>query len=413
MNSKYDKTLKYRNDYLPENYNQQFTCWDCKQTKNRKNFPYRKQYAYNKEKRCKLCNYNATKKLRIQHSQGQIIQYLLTSAKGMAKKREKRNRKCLFKITEKDIKDLIKKQNNKCIYTGREFKWVYKDPNKPSIDRIDSSKGYIKENIQLVIFKANQAKSTMTNAEFISFINEIYYNVNPLKEINSIENKLMNTKQIDNKDDDNYLYIGKHKNPLNLIKIGTTNQPFNENNEYVYINTYHTVNAKIIYDFLENLLKSYQFDNTEWFNLTYEQTKHAVEGAIHMFDTLQINKNIDNLIKLFKHIKKLNIEEIASQNEETTTDKKVTINEEIASQTTTNKEVNTCLDCDEVIAKCSYRCRSCAAKESNKPRLKVKNRPSLEQLEEDLRTLPYTQVGVKYGVSDNSIRKWLKQYRQN
>lgn len=68
MNSKYDKTLKYRNDYLPENYNQQFTCWDCKQTKNRKNFPYRKQYAYNKEKRCKLCNYNATKKLRIQHS---------------------------------------------------------------------------------------------------------------------------------------------------------------------------------------------------------------------------------------------------------------------------------------------------------------------------------------------------------
>jgi hypothetical protein len=56
MERKYEMSKKYRADYFPENYDQQLTCWDCGETKNRKLFPYRKQYKYNKEKRCKQCN---------------------------------------------------------------------------------------------------------------------------------------------------------------------------------------------------------------------------------------------------------------------------------------------------------------------------------------------------------------------
>ena len=40
-------------------------------------------------------------------------------------------------------------------------------------------------------------------------------------------------------------------------------------------------------------------------------------------------------------------------------------------------------------------------------------RPSLDQLLIDIKTMPYTKVGIKYGVSDNAIRKWLKAYGIN
>ena len=76
-----------------------------------------------------------------------------------------------------------------------------------------------------------------------------------------------------------------------------------------------------------------------------------------------------------------------------------------------NKQPTTCTDCNKKITKGSTRCASCASKKFNKR--KVKNRPSLETLLEDLKTLPYTKVGLKYGVSDNCIRKWIKQYQKN
>lgn len=44
----------------------------------------------------------------------------------------------------------------------------------------------------------------------------------------------------------------------------------------------------------------------------------------------------------------------------------------------------------------------------NIKRRKIKNRPSTEQLMKDIEKTNYTQTGKKYGVSDNTIRKWLK-----
>jgi hypothetical protein len=42
-----------------------------------------------------------------------------------------------------------------------------------------------------------------------------------------------------------------------------------------------------------------------------------------------------------------------------------------------------------------------------KPKRKVDNRPSQEQLLKDISDFGYTGTGRKYGVSDNSIRKWI------
>jgi hypothetical protein len=37
-------------------------------------------------------------------------------------------------------------------------------------------------------------------------------------------------------------------------------------------------------------------------------------------------------------------------------------------------------------------------------------KPERDQLKEDIRTLPMVQVGKKYFVSDNAVRKWCKTY---
>ncbi len=40
-----------------------------------------------------------------------------------------------------------------------------------------------------------------------------------------------------------------------------------------------------------------------------------------------------------------------------------------------------------------------------------KDRPTLSQLQKDLETQSYVQVGKKYGVSDNCIRKWIHKFK--
>ena len=56
----------------------------------------------------------------------------------------------------------------RCPYLG-----VVLDPKDkqlaPSLDRIDSSKGYVKGNIRVISFKANRMKSNATEAELVAF----------------------------------------------------------------------------------------------------------------------------------------------------------------------------------------------------------------------------------------------------
>lgn len=69
-----------------------------------------------------------------------------------------------------------------------------------------------------------------------------------------------------------------------------------------------------------------------------------------------------------------------------------------------DKSCTMCVDCGVSISHTSKRCVKCA----NNIRRKVKNRPSPDELKILLMENTFVYVGELYGVSDNTIRKWLK-----
>ena len=64
--------------------------------------------------------------------------------------------------------------------------------------------------------------------------------------------------------------------------------------------------------------------------------------------------------------------------------------------------------CGEIISIKSKICFECYSIEERK----VKNRPDLNTLVNDVEKLGYTGTGRKYGVSDNCIRKWINRYNK-
>lgn len=69
--------------------------------------------------------------------------------------------------------------------------------------------------------------------------------------------------------------------------------------------------------------------------------------------------------------------------------------------------INKCLICGKEFI-LSHNNKYCSAKCRQLDSRKVKNRPSKEELLKLLDTNSYCAVGKIYGVSDNTIRKWLK-----
>ena len=78
-----------------------------------------------------------------------------------------------FKISKKYIEDLFYEQDGKCALTGLDLILAHAHTEKhlrtASIDRIDSSLGYIKGNIQWVHKTVNKMKLNIKQDEFIDF----------------------------------------------------------------------------------------------------------------------------------------------------------------------------------------------------------------------------------------------------
>ena len=79
-------------------------------------------------------------------------------------------------IDSEYIKHLLKVSGGKCPLTGKKFIIESNHPDNFSVDRIDSRKGYVRDNVWLVTDWANKAKSNLSLEDFLSNCNHIRNN---------------------------------------------------------------------------------------------------------------------------------------------------------------------------------------------------------------------------------------------
>lgn len=70
-----------------------------------------------------------------------------------------------------------------------------------------------------------------------------------------------------------------------------------------------------------------------------------------------------------------------------------------------------CINCGKLIKQNkSCQCYICHRKTEKLDRRKVVNRPTLQEIQEMLTRMSWSEIGRKYGVSCNAVRKWVKSY---
>lgn len=65
---------------------------------------------------------------------------------------------------------ILHKQDARCAITGLEMTHKFGELDAASIDRVDSTKGYVPENVQLVCKAINLGKNTSSNEAMLTFI---------------------------------------------------------------------------------------------------------------------------------------------------------------------------------------------------------------------------------------------------
>lgn len=83
-----------------------------------------------------------------------------------------------FCITQQDLEDLWNKQNKRCFYTKESMTFVKGEPNKVSVDRLDSTLGYEISNIVLCCSRVNLMKGSLSLQEFRKFIRLLEAHIN-------------------------------------------------------------------------------------------------------------------------------------------------------------------------------------------------------------------------------------------
>ncbi len=71
------------------------------------------------------------------------------------------------------------------------------------------------------------------------------------------------------------------------------------------------------------------------------------------------------------------------------------------------KEIRYCKVCKDTL---QYKEKTYCSRKCSEEGTRKHERPSKEQLEQDIKDMSFLAIGRKYGVSDNAIRKWAKRY---
>lgn len=132
--------------------------------------------------KCKYCgdtneaNFNKSNKSVCKSCQKKILESSNDIASNLLR-RSKNNSKTLkidYELDLEFIQDMLEKQNYKCCYSGVKFKSSFNDKYYyPTIDRIDSRKGYTKDNVCICTFVVNRMKNDLDLYDFKDLISKI------------------------------------------------------------------------------------------------------------------------------------------------------------------------------------------------------------------------------------------------
>ena len=91
-----------------------------------------------------------------------------------------KRRELEYNLTVFDLEELDIAQNGKCALSGitLDFRKPVgpSQPNQVSVDRIDNTKGYIKDNIRLVCLMANYCRNGFTDQQVVDFCRSVVLN---------------------------------------------------------------------------------------------------------------------------------------------------------------------------------------------------------------------------------------------
>ena len=123
--------------------------------------------------------------------------------------------------------------------------------------------------------------------------------------------------------------------------------------------------------------------------------------VVHHKDRNRKNNNVDNLI-VFKTEKDHGYHHSYEEVE-------LIRNEDGTYSFPVEQLIKKCPNCEKEFLSHNtmFCCRKCVNQYQSKNN---SNRPSYEELENDLRTMSYVAIGRKYNISDNGVRKWCKFY---
>lgn len=157
------------------------TCGQCKTTKNTSEFHKDKTKKLGVSGTCKVCTKEISYKYYLKNSESirkkvsvyarsytpkfsrdidSRLRNLCTKAKSRTKE---------FNLVEADLLVLWDKQNGRCAYTKLPLLATANQFNTVSLDRVDSSKGYVVGNIQLVCAAINKMKQEYSEEMFVLF----------------------------------------------------------------------------------------------------------------------------------------------------------------------------------------------------------------------------------------------------